>query len=223
MNKGLLQFNLARGNINQGTFRILYYQYKEYIVPVVVIIASLALFMVVCAPMIEAILLLPNQEKALLNRISVLEQNTNFLHSLDERDLDSKLKLVSKALPPGKDYAGIIGALSGAASSSGVNLGDFSLNIGDLFEPKEGGSLLEMEMKISVAGSMAATKKFIDELALRLPLSQVRSVQLSQTASSVSIVFYYRPLPKLVLDESKTLQPLSAKETKVIEDLSGFQ
>lgn len=221
--KGLFQFGIGRGEFDQGTFRILYYQYKEYIVPVVVILTSLVLFVMVCIPLTQKILLLPSEEEAALQRIKVLEQNAGFLSSLNEGDLDNTLILVSKALPPEKDFAGILRALSDAAAASGISLGDFSFAIGDLSQAKEGGSQLGIEMTLNVSATIASTKQFLKELAARFPLSQVGSVQVGQTTAMVNIMFYYQPFQQLQLDESKILQPLSAKEVKLIEELSKFQ
>ena len=55
--------------------------------------------------------LINEEKKVLSERIALLKKNADFLANLNEDDIDSKMQIVSAALPGEKDFTGILNAI----------------------------------------------------------------------------------------------------------------
>ncbi len=207
---------------DHSILNILYYRYKNYIVPVGILSVSLLLFLAVIIPQINQWFGLRNEEKTTREKIAVLKNNLNFLSTVNDTDLDAKLQIVSAALPIEKDFTGILSVLSQAEASSGVVVGDFSFQVGELSsEAKTTTSRPTIDIVLHITGGILETKRFLHEIAKRLPLSEVTNVRVDDISSStITIAFYYKPLTSILFKEENTLTPLSQKEVSLIEELS---
>lgn len=210
-------------NINLETLRFVYSRYKEIIVPVFVIFVALLLLVVVIKPQIEDYFRSREEIKLTHKRIGVLKRNLNQLSNINESVLDSQLLFVKSALPFSKDFAGVLNAVSNSADFAGVKIGDFALAIGDLEETQITISgVPSMNLNLGVTGGMRNVNDFIYRLGQTLPLSEVIGVRLDRASSTVQILFYYRPPPPLVSNETTPITPLGKSHLMVIEKLSSF-
>lgn len=214
--------DLFKRTFDQSTFRILYYRYKEYIPYAATMLVAIALFLGFIIPQMQQWFFLKSQTEVLNEKIAILEKNRIFLESLNETDLDKKLQTVSAALPSEKDFSGILAALSEAAASSGVVLGDYSFQVGDLSVSNKTTDKPAIEIILRINAGVMDSKRFLDRLSHSLPLSEVTTLRSEENSSSITTVFYYKPLPKLTLDNNRILQPLSQKDNTLIKKLSSF-
>src|SRR5438270_475941 len=98
--------------LNADTYWILYNKYKEYVVSLSIIGVCFLLVIFVIIPQIQNLSVIRQQEQEQKDKIEVIKKNERFLASLNVTDIDSKLQKVIGALPPQKDFIGILYALA---------------------------------------------------------------------------------------------------------------
>ncbi len=109
--------------INQTTFRILYFRYKGYFIPVGTIIVCMLLFVFVIIPQIQTWFSLRDDTITEQNKIATINQNLTFTSQLDQATLTKQLALASLALPQEKSFEQVLSAVSQAAVNAQLNLG----------------------------------------------------------------------------------------------------
>lgn len=210
-------------NIDLTTLKFLYSRYKGFLVPVIVIFSSFALFVVVIIPQIQGLFTIKAKAQEASKKISVIRNNFNLLSNMSDSTLDSQLQILSFALPINKDFVGILNAVSSASYKSGVIVGSFQLQIGDLSQtPIDKSGTSTITLNLNIDGSVKDVSSFVGELGKTLPLSEVYSVEIGSNLSTVSIVFYYKPLPPITHNDSLPITPLSDKSIALINKISGF-
>jgi len=142
------------------------------------------------------------------------------LISINSSVLDSQFAVVSSALPPNKDFAGIITGVSAAAQRAGVGLNDFEFQVGDLREISA--SSMEypfLTTKLNIQSSYQQSANFITELFKSFPLAEIVDVSLSGRSTEVSVVFYYKPMPEIEVDNYKPVKILTKENLDLINEL----
>lgn len=210
-------------NIDINTLKFLYGKYKDFLVPLVVIIACFILLIKFVVPQFRALFTLGNEAKKAESQLSILKNNFSLLSGLGDSTLDSQLQIVNFALPTNKDFIGIINAISSASSASGVNVGEFQLQIGDLLQtPTNTSAFSLISLNLSVTGGIDDVNKFMTVLSNALPLSEVTSINIGNALSTVAINFYYRPLPPVNYNDATPINPIPDSKLTIINKLSGF-
>lgn len=210
-------------SIDVNTLKFLYERYKAFTIPAVVILVSFILLITFIVPQFQALFTLSNDAKKDSTKIIVLKNNLNLLSTLTDSTLDPQLEIVHAALPTNKDFVGIINAISYASSISGVNFGDFQLEIGDLSNaPKDTEKFSSISLNLSINGNANDANKFIRVLYTTFPLSEVTSINLGNTSSNVAINFYYKPLPPVKYSDNNPIKRIPSSRLKLINDLSNF-
>ncbi len=216
-------FPFLKESFDQNTLRILYYKNKMYIIPLMAIFVAVLLFFFAVIPQIQEYFTLKDEEKNIQERISILKTNTSFLSSVNAADVDSKFQTSLLALPVEKDFDGILSVIQSAANDANVTLGDYSLQIGDLSTPSTKViTALPLEVNLTVNTGLVGMQHFMAALAKRLPLSEVTKIQISETSSTLTLVFYYKPLPSLSFDGTQKLTMFSGEQNTTMNKLSTF-
>lgn len=210
---------------DQNTLRLLYYHYRAYITPVVVISMCVFLVWMVIVPQMSQWQRMREEEKRTQEKVKRLTQTTQFFSTLEDTVLESQFQTLAKALPAEKDFAGVINAISQAARESNVSLGDFFFEVGNLSTPsaqKEVASVPHLSIQLSIDGSDAAVNHFMNVLGNTFPLSEVLSIQRTGKTTALQTVFYYKPyVPQGLSDvEDVTATALSQEQQSVIEQLT---
>ncbi len=210
-------------NIESATFWFLYRKYKEYLLPVGVILACILLFLFFIAPQFQNFLDTQEQVKTESNKLAILKNNLNLLTNIDESQMDSQLQIVSGALPPNKDFAGILNGISVAANKAGVFLGDYEFQVGDITKPSLNiQSFPSLQLSLTINGGLAGVTRFMAELYKTIPLSEVTNVKVTSTNSEITALFYYRPFPPLGFNDSAPIKAVSQAELSTITNLSSW-
>lgn len=208
----------------QGTYKILFYRFKALIIPLTTIVVCFFIFLNVIIPQLQDFFLLKEEEQQMHKKISILKDNLNFLSTMDESALDSKLKVINAALPLEKDYLGILNAIVKASNNAGVYVDDYSFQVGEL-STKSAQTTVDnpsINLLLTVNGSIEKNKRFLNELNKSLPLSEVTSVQMNRNSTTIRLVFYYKFFSSLKFDSYSTLRYLNKKELSLIEKLSSW-
>lgn len=210
-------------NIDADTLKFLYAKYKEFLVPIMVMIASIILLIVFVIPQflfflssIDAV----NEENA---KLSILRNNLNTITNASDLTLDSQLEITSQALPLAKDYAGILNALAIASKTSGAYLGNFEFQVGDISKTQQNQSGFPfLKMTLNVNGDIKTVSNFINSLSETFPLSEITGATIGNGISTLNLSFYYKPVPANVISNNMPINPVSKEGLNLISKLSLF-
>lgn len=210
-------------SINEETIKLLYKGYKDYIIPVAVIIVCVLLFFMVIVPQINGLLELQKQLKSEQVKLATLQKNLTALTNLDASILNSQYEISSSTLPVGKDFAGVINAVSIAAGKTGLAVGDYGFKVGEITKLQTDVTKFPfLQLSVNLLGDITGGSKFIAELQKIAPISEVISLSSSFNSISVTINFYYKTIPPINFNEEIPLQTLSAKNQAVLDKISSW-
>ena len=220
LNKDIKDIHL---NVNSSTFNILYRKYREFILHLFIIFASLILFLIVILPQIRSVLDQRELQRIEQIKLDKLRNNYNLLSSMDKATLDNNLSSLSKALPSNKDFAGIISSISDNSLRAGVSVGDFSFVVGDI-SGNTGGvtSFPSLQIILSVSGDPASTLNFVNLLYESVPLAEITTLSGSTNASSITVQFYYKSFPQEAVSDETQITPLSTKDQALIDKVTSW-
>lgn len=204
--------------INQTRLQATYYRYKRYVIPVIVLVVCVFLFLEVNIPQLQNFLAIRQEVQTNQAKLDALRANLYQVSKINDQDLDTSLKLASTALPSNKDFFTMINALSNAAINSGVSLGDYSLQVGDLSGNDAANNTLNI--KVTVSGDINNIKNFIIEAKKQLPLIDVSDLKLTNNTTNMTLVFFYKPFSHTAFDDSKIIQPISSQEQNLLNRLN---
>ena len=215
--------NLKDLNLNISLVNILYIQYKEFIIPIVAIIVSIILVVIIVIPQTQG--LLQNQEelKKEQEKLTVLKNNYNLLVNMDEAQVTSNLQSLTKALPPNKDFVGVINTISYNSVRSNIFIEDFEFLVGDISkQPKESSDFPFLTLKLSLSGSAESVINFISELYKSIPMAEVIDIKSTSENSTVTVLFYYKTFSQGSVTSDFPLTELTKKEQGIIDDISSW-
>lgn len=214
----------AKLPIDAGVLKTLYYRYSEYATPLLVILVCLVLFAVLIVPQMRELLTLKNEDANFRKKVTVLRSNLDFLSSLNEQTLDSDFAVVSQALPTEKDFGGVLTAISSAAGKSGVALGDFAFQVGELStKSAQLSKRPSLAITLSVNADVVGVKRFLSKLSETLPLSEVLLLETAGRSSTLTTLFYYKPFVQQQFDSATALSPLGKEQQELLEKLVLWQ
>ncbi|MFH1833228.1 MAG: hypothetical protein ABH816_03670 [Candidatus Levyibacteriota bacterium] len=217
-----------RLKIDQSVLKILYIRCKPYLISVLIITASVMLFVFFVMPQIQEIFVIRAQEDLTKEKIITLQKNLEFVASLDDIDLDSQLQIVSGALPGEKDFIGVLNAIRSASVKSGVSVGDYVFQVGSLSQETEKssgniGSFPSLSLSLELKdGGIEGVRRFLNSLAKIIPISEVNGVDSAENRSKMTIVFYYRAIPPISVDYTALIKPLSKGQEATFKDVSSW-
>ena len=213
------KFNLEFNNL-----LILYRHYKDYFLPIGVILACVLVVFWVVIPQFQQYLGSQQELQTQMQKLEVLKTNYNFLSNLDNSQSNAELTALTFALPSGKDFAGMMNAVSYASAKTGVLVGDFQFSLGSLsgVSTQETSAYPSIKIDINLVGNTQAIVKFVQELYKTAPASEVTSVKVNGGAASVSILFYYKPFLSQTVDDSAPITILSSQDQALIKNVTAW-
>jgi hypothetical protein len=210
-----------KANIDKDALQFLLSRYKKYLLPLTAIVVCIFLLVYVVTPQIQNIQALQNQEKDESQKLAILKSNLNLLYSLDSNTLDKQLRLSSKALPASKDFIGILNGISIVSSKSNTTMGDYGFSVGDITQaPTNVKGIPTLELTITVRGELDNIISLVKELRNTVPLSEIKTINISGNNATLDIVFYYKPLPPVLLKDDMPLHTLSSSVLESINNIA---
>ncbi len=208
-------------NVDKEALMLLYSRYKNYLIPIGIILICIILFIFVIIPQIQNVIELQDEQKDEEKKLEILKNNLNLLYNLDSNTLDKQLKLTSKALPVDKDFIGILSGIAVASNKANVTLGDYGFQVGDINKaPTNVKGVPSLELSLTVNGDLNNLISFIKELEKTLPISEIVGINLTSRNATLKTLFYYKALPPVKIRDDQPLSPLSQTTLKAIDDLS---
>jgi len=212
-------------NFDLNTITILYRHYKDYIIPVIVVIFSILILIFIVNPQINQYFSSSDQLKTQTQKLEVLKNNYNFLTKMSDDKSDKDILSLSSALPLNKDFVSSMNAVSYAASKTGVSVGAFQVNVGNL--TKDSGPVDQtgvvypsIQMQITLGGKAQAIFEFINTLYKTSPVSEISSIKFDQGVGTLVINFYYKQYSIKNLDGQSPIVPFSAEKENTIKEVT---
>ncbi len=220
--------------IGKKGLRYWYYKYRdsEYFslgFTAVAVVGCLILLFYVIIPQVTSWFSIRDEIIATRERISVLQDNINFMNNLDKGQMNTQIQTAAGALPPEKDFGSMLDVLSGAAVSSGVSLNDFSFQVGNVASSsgmvldERHKNLASVKITVVALGSVDKVKKFISTVQNSVPISEVVNIDGSGQTISISIQFYQKNLKDVKIQEDQPLKPLSAEKFALLQQLNTWK
>lgn len=225
INSGLKGKNLDKEKFEfDSTVKLLLFRYKVFLLPLGIILVCIFLFIQVVNVQLQDFYTLQNEVEAEQERIGILKGNLNMLSSLNNTTQDRYLQSAYNALPSYKDFMGVLNAVTVASGNAGVGLSDFSFNVGDLStKSAQLAKSPSFNLNLTLLNSgVDKTKRFLNELAKISPLSEVIEVDINGNTASVILVFYYKPLPLMVVNYFSPIKPISLQEKSLVDKISSW-
>lgn len=215
--------NPKKVSIDKTVILIIYFKYKEYVVPLITILVSILLFTQFVVPQFQAWLATRDEVAVNQQMVSVLSTNVSTISSLDSKKLDSNLQIAVAALPSEKDFAGVLTAISDAAGLAGVTLGDYSFQIGNIagkdFKSQDG--QLALQISLTLSGGLDDTKRFLVALQKQLPISDISEIGVrGSNTTGVNAYFYYNPFPQPNFHDTDPIKTLSSSQQTLLNSLA---
>lgn len=208
-------------NLELSNLTVLYQHYKDYFLPLGVILACVLIVFFVVIPQLQQYFSLQEQLKNETQKLAVLKSNYFFLTNLDDAKSNSNLSVLSLALPQNKDFAGIMNAISYASAKVGVSVGDFEFSVGELSGADEGvTSYPSIKIDVSLVGSVQDIIQFVAELYKTAPVNEATSVKISGNSGNITVLFYYKTSPSANVDDNVLIPALSTNDNQLIKDVS---
>lgn len=211
-------------SLDLNTLGVLYKKYKDYLVPALVIAVCILLFIQVIIPQLLNLSKTQEEVRKEAIRLDVLRGNLSYLTSMDQQVLDSHFNAVSTALPPAKDFAGILNSISTVANLSGVAVGEFEFQVGDLDKaPQSAKRFPSLDLVINVNGGIAGAERFMSNLYKSVPLAEVKGVKLSDSVASLTLTFYYKPYPPIGFNDSTPIRVITQADLDLINLIETWE
>lgn len=209
-------------NADLKSLKFIFDRNKFYILPSVIILVCIVLFFQFIIPQFKTLLIAKKDAKEASIKLETLKENLNILVNTNENSLDSQLTILNLALPLNKDFAGVLNSIYYVSQKTGVNLGSFSLQIGDLSEAKKNDKFPTINLSVPINAGVAAINSFVETISKTVPLSEVTLIKIGAQTSTINLSFYYKPLGS-TSSENIRINPLSKKGLSLINKLTGFE
>lgn len=220
--------------IGKKSLRFFYYRYRDSAyyplsIAFITIVVCIILVFNVVIPQVMTWLSIRDEVVATQEKIKILQANIDFMKTVDKVVLDSQLQSASMAVPPEKDFGGVLNALTDASVRSGVSLQDFSFQVGGGTSGSKSDTsaniagVSAVTVSVVVSGKLDQVKRFLRELGEKLPISEVTTIDGNIQSLAVNIQFYQKNLPEIELDEKSPIVRISAKKQALLEKLSTWK
>lgn len=210
-----------KGETIHQKLNLLYFQYKEFILPCVVIFVCLILFMNIVLPQIKDFFSLQNQLATNKNQLQILQKNFQQITELPDEEMNTDFSLVASALPIDRDPVAILTTISRVASVTNLSLKDYSFEIGKI-SSLNSASIIQIDL--SVDGNIQTIRNFIQHLSYGFPLSDVTAVDIvSSSSATIRVSFFAPPFVNRAVDKNEVLKLLTADDKNTLLQLNAWQ
>lgn len=210
-------------NIDKEALTVLYKKNKEYLLPIVIITVCFSLFIFVIIPQIYSLFDLKAEARRESEKLNILKTNYTNLLNVNDSTLESQYRVSSSVLPVGKDFAGILNAVSIAASKADVSIGAFEFRVGDLSKPPTSVKKFPiLELTLNLNGDANGASRFISELYKTAPISEIITLKTYYNSINTTINFYYKAIPSVSFKEETPLKLLSEADIIVFDNISKW-
>lgn len=209
-------------NADVKSIKFIFDRNKLYILPYIIIFACIILFFQFVIPQFNTLFTAREQAKKASEELDILKKNLNVLTNTNDNSLDAQLNILNLALPLSKDFTGILSSIYYASQKTGVSLGAFSLQIGDLSKEENNDKFSTINLSLPINSDVVGVNSFVENISKTLPLSEVTLIKIGERTSTINLSFYYKQLGVFSDKGSIQINPVSQKGLALINELTGF-
>lgn len=208
--------------INRDTLVSLYYENRDFVLPIFAIIVSVFLFIIFIIPQVLSFPARKSEvdiEEAKLNKI---KESEKVLSTSNAGLINSQVEIASKTLPDKKSFEEVLNAISSAANLSNSQIESYEFQDSNI-TPATSQNFQSIKFQVSIFGDVVQTANFIDELYQTYPISNVVGIKNSESLSTISIVFFYNPFISQTLVDRTAVRVMSPKEKTALSDITKWK
>lgn len=208
-------------HIDAQILKLLFFRYKDVVIPSVITIIVWLLFFQFVIPQIQNIFTLKDQVAASEGTLATLSENYNTIASFDSTSLQNLTGIANTALPSVKDFAGILNTISLSAAASQVILSDYTFSLGDLNNITGINGNQSVTVTLTVKGNTAQIQAFLISLSKAVPLSEVTSVTIDRDTAAITTNFFFSALPKITFVPTNPLPVITNEQKSLLTSLAS--
>jgi len=210
--------------VSESTFKILLKELKPFILPFVLIVFSILAFYFIVYPQVQDVLKLKDQETAIKSDISKLSANQAVISSINDNDYKNDIDILTRAMPEGKDYTGVIKAIAAAANGSSVPLDSYSLAVGNLATLSANLSTQSsLSVALQVNSNPQSVQRFSSELLKSVPLCEITSLNTNGISGGVSTAFFYQPYIEQTFNPLLPIVQVNSADLAIINQIKDWE
>ena len=209
--------------MKKENFVLIYQKYRMIIFPVVIALSCLILIVFVMIPQLSKFFKNSKEEANFKAKSDFLDTKVEALESLDEKDLQKKLKDVVTAYPQEKDFITLITLLQKITSGNGFNITSLSFGGDGVSKDSSYGILIE------AVGPKSVLARLLNSIETSSRLMRVERIEISSSQSgdmitaNLAISALFAPIPGNLGSVDSPLPPISKGEEELIARLAGGQ
>lgn len=209
--------------MKKGNLVLIYQKYRLIIFPLAVAFSCLILIVFVMIPQLNKFLKNSKTEADFKAKSEFLDTKVEALESLDERDLQRKLKDVVASFPQEKDFITLITLLQKITSENGFSM--ISLAFGKSGSSKDQG----YGILIEVTGPKSIFARLLNSIETSSRLMKIENIEISSGKSgdnisaNLAIVAFFAPFPNNLGSVDSPLPQISAGEEELMAKLARGQ
>lgn len=211
-------------NLDIESLKTVYQDYKNYLIPLGIIFVCIVLLIMIILPQLTLISDTQQKKEEEVNKLNILNTNLVQLESINDGALSDYVSTVTLALPIQKNFESVLGAISSAANVSGVLVGDYQFQVGDISHPPKagGGKFPSIEISLSLTSDVDSTLRFMDEIYRTVPLAEVKGVSVSGDSTTIDLVFFFKPLPPSGIDPTIQFRKITPKDKNLLNEIFKY-
>lgn len=212
---------------NINNLRYWYFRYKDtqyYSVSLIIITLCVCLFLIfqIIIPQFEDWFSIRAEVVSVQQEISSINQNINFIISLNKQALSQQLRIATAAMPDEKSFGDISNAITYAAETANVSLEDYSFQVENESDSTTPG-VSYTDLSLVVDGNMVQVTNFIHTIYQELPIAAVKEVSATSLSANITLVFYSKTEPRSSFSTENSLSPITASQISLLNKLSLWQ
>lgn len=198
-------------------YKSLFLQYKVFIYPLVVGIASLIIIIFVITPQLLGFLTGRDELKQKKDRINILAVKAKELENFDQQEYTNELLNAFYYLPSSKDFGNIIGVFRELTASAGMSLTSL--------HPSTGSQTDAYTVRAEVVGPATSLGDLIEKIESSPRVMKLESVDTSTSTSgllnaTLTVFVYYAPPPQSLGSVDSPLPVLTEANLALLRSLS---
>lgn len=214
-----MKFNL-NSEVSKETLEEIYEQNKIFLAPAATIVVAILLFLFFLLPQFFSFSQKKDVSDVENQKLTQLKNLQTLASSADLTELSSNFSLSSLVLPPTKDFEGVLNTLSTVANDTNVTIESYQLE-----QAGDTGSLASfpsIEFQVTLIAAPEQTMQFVDELSKKAPISEVQMISGTDTSSSLTIDFFYKPFSPISENSDPNARKMNSRESDTENTISNW-
>ena len=207
--------------LNKENLTNIYYENKEYALPLVILLVAVLLFIIFIIPQILSFPTKKNERDTEIAKLDKIKHAKAILETANVVKLDSDVEISSGTLPSEKNFEIVLGAITSAASLSNSQIGKYQFSEGGGNTTTSAG-IPGLTFEIEIIGDSQQGINFADQIYKTYPISEINAIDYSDGVSKITITFYYKPFVTVEAEGGALVRDKTQAESQAFEEISKW-